>query len=136
MPGQRVFGKSKKRRVIAALAIICVLLITGMGLLGYGYIHEKTERERLSNPAAVAKQANQALVTEVGRLVELPNEEPTVATVKDVAKLQNQTFFKNAQNGDKVLIFDGAKKAVLYRPSTNKVIEVSPVNVGETAPGS
>jgi hypothetical protein len=53
-----------------------------------------------------------------------------VATVSDASKLQSQQFFAKAQNGDKVLIFTNAKRAVLYRPSTNKVIEYAPVNIG------
>ncbi|MBI5357887.1 hypothetical protein HZB74_03515 [Candidatus Saccharibacteria bacterium] len=66
-------------------------------------------------------------------MVEVPQgEEPTIATVQDVSKLQNQAFFKNAQNGDKVLIYSQAKKAILYRPSTDKIIEVGPVNIGDS----
>ncbi len=62
--------------------------------------------------------------------MELPSgETPTVAAVSDVSKLQGQQFFVNAKNGDQVLIYSNAKKAILYRPSTNKIIEVGPVNL-------
>jgi hypothetical protein len=69
------------------------------------------------------------VVTKVGKLVELPpGEAPTVATVSDLAPLKSQEFFKDAQIGDKVLIFGAAKKAILYRPSTDKIIQVAPLN--------
>jgi hypothetical protein len=66
------------------------------------------------------------IVKKVGALVELPTgETPTVATVSDVTKLRGQEFFAKAQNGDKVLIYAKAQKAYLFRPGTNKIIEVA-----------
>ena len=44
-------------------------------------------------------------------------------------KLRNQTLFQNAQNGDKVLIFNQAKRAIVYRPSENVIIEIGNVVV-------
>jgi hypothetical protein len=65
---------------------------------------------------------------EVGKIIELPQgETPSVATVSDVSKLVNQPFFKNALNGDRVLVYTQAKKTILYRPSARKVIETAPV---------
>lgn len=48
----------------------------------------------------------------------------------DPEKLRDQPFFANAQRGDKVLIYANAKKAILYNPPSNKIIEVAPVNIG------
>jgi hypothetical protein len=60
----------------------------------------------------------------------LPAEQPTVATVSDITKLKDQAFFNNAKNGDKVLIFKNTKKAIIYRPSTNQIIEIAPIVPG------
>ena len=80
-----------------------------------------------------AKEDNQKLLSEVGKIIELPsNESPTVAVVSDKEKLSGNVFFKNSQNGDKVLIFAEAKKAILYRPSTKKLIEVANINLADT----
>jgi hypothetical protein len=68
----------------------------------------------------------------LAQYMELPSEPPTLATVSDVSKLRNETFFTRAQNGDKVLIYPTTKKAYLYRPSTKKIIEVGPVNINNT----
>ena len=66
------------------------------------------------------------LKSAVSRLYELPDETPTLATIVDKEQLQGQELFNRAQNGDKVLIFPQAKKAILYRPSTKKIVEVAP----------
>ncbi|PIR80160.1 MAG: hypothetical protein COU25_01495, partial [Candidatus Levybacteria bacterium CG10_big_fil_rev_8_21_14_0_10_35_13] len=54
---------------------------------------------------------------------------PTIATITDKSQLSTQPFFNNAVDGDKVLVYANAKKAILYRPSTDKIIEVAPVNI-------
>lgn len=72
----------------------------------------------------------QDIIEKVGKLVELPKETPTIASVTDVSKLKDQPFFAKAQNGDKVLVFAKAQKAIIYRPSTNKVIEIAAINTG------
>jgi hypothetical protein len=59
----------------------------------------------------------------------LPTEKPTIATVENTKKLTSQAFFKNARNGDKVLMYTQTKKAILYRPSEDKVIEVAYLNI-------
>lgn len=84
----------------------------------------------MKNPTEAARQEVKALMERVGKLIELPNEEPTVATISDKEKLKDQPFFVKSENGDKVLIYTQARKAILYRPSTNKIIEVSTVNLG------
>ncbi len=67
----------------------------------------------------------------MGRLITLPEgEEPTVATITDIEKLKDQTFFQKAKNGDKVIIYTNAKKAILYDPIARKIIDVAPVNIG------
>jgi hypothetical protein len=124
--------KSRKKLLIAiVLAVALIGAAAGAGVLYQAYLNQKERAERLSNPEEAAKEETRLLIEKVGSLTELPNEEPTIATVRDVSKLQNQSFFKNAQTGDKVLIFTQAKKAVLYRPSTEKIIEIAPVNLGD-----
>lgn len=61
----------------------------------------------------------------VGKLMILPNEVPTVATIVDLDKLKNQIFFHNAKIGDKVLIYKREQKAILYDPSSNKIVELA-----------
>jgi hypothetical protein len=107
-----------------------ILVIIAVGALAYGYIHTKNELNKLSNPKTAGQSETQQLISKIGKLVNLPTgETPTLATVNDASKLKTQAFFADAQNGDKVLIYNHAGKAVLYRPSTNKVIAYSRISL-------
>jgi len=116
------------------LALLVILALVAGGIwFAYDYSQLRNENKQLSDPQQAARQATAVLVAEVGALTDLPaGETPTVATVSDVSKLKNQAFFANAQNGDKVLIYTQAKRAYLYRPSTQKIIEIAPINLGSS----
>ena len=120
---KKLFGK-KGKAILIVIAVIAVIL------LAYGYVHTRNELKRLSDPQNNAQNETQKVVDKVGKLIVLPNDEtPTAATVNDVGKLKSQEFFSRAQDGDKVLVYAKSGRAVLYRPSTNKVVEYSKVNL-------
>mgnify|MGYP001576222970 CR=1 FL=1 len=71
-----------------------------------------------------------SIIEDVGALMELPKDEiPTIATISDIEKLANQPFFDTAENGDIFLAYTVAMKAILYRPSINKIINAAPLSV-------
>lgn len=73
-----------------------------------------------------------SIIEAVSRHVVLPpGEEPTVATVSDPSKLRDQPFFASAKAGDKVLLYTKARKAVLYDPVVDRVVEIAPISAGE-----
>ena len=112
--------------------MLIVLLVAGLAALTYFYIDTKNELNAAKNPETAGKTETEQIVNQVNKFLQLPTDEaPTLATVNDISKLKNQQFFKNAQNGDKVLIYSKAGRALLYRPSSKKVIEYAPVNLGE-----
>lgn len=83
------------------------------------------------DPNSVAKEEIKQLVDKLSKLVVLPEgEEPVVATVTDKEKLKDQPVFAKAENGDKILIYSKAQKAYIYRPASNLLIDVIPVNIG------
>jgi Na+-translocating ferredoxin:NAD+ oxidoreductase RnfG subunit len=121
LPNVRRF---KLKNVLLALAVIALIL------MAYGYVHTKHQLNEAKNPSTAGKTEIQQIINQISKSVALPNNEtPTLATVNDVGKLKNQNFFKNAQNGDKVLIYSKSGQAVLYRPSTKQVIEYAPINL-------
>jgi len=108
--------------------LFLALSLIGIGTGVYFYRQYKASEEKLKNPTEAAKKEAQELVIKIGKLIILPNEEPQVATVGDVETLKkSQQFFLDAQNNDKILIFPNAKKAILYRPSTNIIVNVAPI---------
>ena len=112
------------KNIIVGLTALLILSVGGM-MYFYSQAH--------SDPAKVAKADLDKTVAEVGKLMILPtNETPTLATVSDPEKLKDQPFFANASKGDKVLVYSVARKAILYSPVLNKIVEVAPVNLGTT----
>lgn len=113
--------------LIPAVVIITAILILGGGF----YLYQSQKSQTQNDPQTATAEEVKKVVAEVGKLIELPqDEDPTVATITDITKLQNQPFFSKAKNGDKVLIYSSAKKAILYDPILKKVIDVAPVNIG------
>ena len=115
----------KSKLIKALLALIFIAAVAG-DVYFYKQLQVKQQ-----DPQVVAEQETQELIAKIGALIVLPEgETPTVATVNEPEKLVDQPFFAKAQKGDKVLIYTNAKKAILYSPSTNKIVEVAPLNIG------
>jgi lipopolysaccharide export LptBFGC system permease protein LptF len=117
-------AKNKKKLIISVIVVIILAALVAVLVI------QRLEINRLNNPAAAAEQSKAdatKLKEKVGKLMQLPDEEATIATVQDADKLKDQEFFKNAQNGDKVLIFTTDKKAIIYRESENKIINSGPI---------
>jgi len=114
--------------IILGIAIIVGSLATGV----YFYQRARTAEAIIKDPQKLGKEEGKRLIESLKKLMEIPaDEEPTIATVADASKLKDQAFFAKSQNGDKVIVFTKAKKAILYRPSTNKIIDVAPVSIGD-----
>jgi len=109
---------------------LAVLLVVLGSLTTAGYFYREYQRVK-NDPDSIFKEEVESVTKSIEKFMELPDgEEPTLATITDIDKLKDQDFFKNAQNGDKVLIYTQAGKAILYRPSINKVIEFAPLVIG------
>ena len=108
-----------------------LFVVVGGSLATSGYFYKQYEKIK-KNPNLVAQEEVKNLVTQVGQLMVLPVDEvPSVATVVDKDKLKDQPFFKNTVKDDKILIYTKAKKAILYRPSTHKIIEFAPLAISD-----
>lgn len=109
--------------------LVLIVAVLAVGATAYLYNELNTLK---NNPEQVSQEEVEQLVVEVGRLMILPEETPTVATVADAEVLKkDQLFFANASNGDKILIYTTARKAILYNPTAKKIVEVAPIILGE-----
>jgi len=120
---------SKLRNILNLRTLVGTLLtIIFLAVIAGGYYYYQSYQKLIKNPDIITKQEGTWLVEKISKLMSLPTgEEPSTATVLDKEKLKDQPFFANAENGDKILIYAKAKKAILYRPSTDKIIEVMPI---------
>lgn len=125
--------KDRRFRFDRATIISLLAIVIALGGVGAAYYFYRENNKIKNDPSALqnlqAKEAD-ALKDKVGKLMTLPNDEsPVVATIQDKEKLKDQPFFNDAQNGDKLLIFTNAKKAIIYREADNKIINVGPIAV-------
>jgi hypothetical protein len=130
-------------RLFSKLSLVIAAIVIFIGALVFA-VRSSREAKRLEaqleqlqqNQPEQKSEEVKRLVEEVNRLIVLPADEtPTVATITDREKLQEVPFFTTAENGDKVLIYVTTRKAFLYRPSSQKLIEVATLNLNN-APGA
>lgn len=116
-------------KVAAVIGILIFLLITIAP--GYYFFRKYQKAQKQLNQVTLTPQEDgKAILENVRKLIDLPvDEEPTIATILDKEKVKDQPFFANAKNGDKVIIFNKNKKALLYDPIENRIIEMGPLIV-------
>lgn len=119
-----------KNRSWVVIFVLTTLLLLAVGIASYFYYQYH------NTPQVKDAKEIEELVTTLGKVIVLPeNETPTMATVTDKEKLAGQPFFQKSENGDKVLIYSQSGRAILYRPSTKKIVDVTAVNVNpQTTP--
>jgi len=118
---------NKKFLIIVSIALIIgTLVATSL----YFYFRARDLEKRPLGEKQMEQMKE--IVAAVSKLIALPVDElPTLVTVTDPEKLKGQPFFVRSSVGDKVLLYQNAKKAILYRPSEKKIIDVSSLTINE-----
>jgi len=126
---------TKKRGSKWFIKTLPYIIILAAGIYGGTYlVRQKPTWFGLPQGTAQAQAEVNALIAKVSKLMVLPTDEtPTVATVTDASAVKDQPFFAQAVNGDKVLIYQNAGEAILYRESENRIIKVGAVNFNQAA---
>lgn len=115
---------------VPSFAIGIIILVSAYAT--YSVIIKYPDTFGLIKGPSIIKKEEKALIAEISRTLNLPrDEEPTIATVSEPDKLKDQSFFKESQVGDRVIIYQNSKKVILYRPSEKRVIEVGVVNIDQ-----
>ncbi|MBC7707615.1 hypothetical protein H7Y63_00110 [Polaromonas sp.] len=116
------FSKIKSRKLYIAGAVVLVVLL----IFGAIFVLRADQASKTLD----GKASLQVVEDRVNKHFLLPSDEvPALATITDKSKLTTP-FFKRAQNGDKILIYQKHKIAIMYRPSIDRVVEVGPVSLG------
>lgn len=131
----------KKTKKVEKKGDAYIMIILGIVVLFatwsfYSYIEAKTELNSLSSLEGQQRFQEKEIahvVHKIGKHMILPEGTlPTMATISDVTTLkQEQAFFRNAQNGDQILVYVEDQKAIIYRPSEDLIVNVGPIS----APG-
>lgn len=102
-----------------------VIILLGVSFFLYA---SKTNTVSQQSEQSLSEEEIQILTESVSGLMIIPKEEPVVFVISDVQELiKQQQFFKDAINGDILLIFPEAAKAVVYSPSRNIIVNTGPV---------
>lgn len=97
---------------------------------GYFFIQDRKNDQQTQTKQGSLSDVSY-VVSRVSRHMILPSDEtPALLTVTDTTKLTS-TFLRQAKNGDKVLVYQANKKAVIYRPSADKIVDVGPVVIDD-----
>jgi hypothetical protein len=134
---EKASGLLERHKKLSMSVGAVLLLLAGAGAV-YGielYQYSQTPEAKEEREFQEAKKEITDTVAIAGKQVKLPqNEEPVLATVSDREQLQNQEFFKRAQNGDQLLMYPKNNKIFLYRPSTKKIVAYSNLKYGDPTP--
>ncbi|MCL4353136.1 hypothetical protein M1615_01535 [Patescibacteria group bacterium] len=116
------FSAARKKILLG----VSILILFILGFAFYSRLRYQKSREFSQSPKEAARLEKQAILPKLSRLIKLPEgEQPLIATVVHASKLRQEPFFKDARNGDKIVIYMKARKAILYRPGENKIINFS-----------
>jgi len=122
LPIHKIKSLPKHHLIVAIVATLAVGMVVTSGIF---YFKAKNIQSQANRQEELEK-ATKKLTDKISKFYELPKDEiPTVATVSEPEKVKDQVFFRDTQKDDKVLFYKTGKKAILYRPSTNKIIAVS-----------
>lgn len=115
---------NKKRFFLLAFPWILFVVFFGASLF---FWNQSLKKE--ANSEMTKKNKFSDTVMKVSKIFLLPaNEIPQITEIDDLSTLDTNPFFAHAEIKDEVLIYLKAKEAILYRPSTNMVIEVATLN--------
>jgi hypothetical protein len=130
-------SKNKKTKKRIPLFIILVIAILLIGAVLYTFLSSKNG-DNLSSKNGdkdnIEKTQEEVilLLNSLSKISIIPNEEPVIFTISDAdALIKEQQFFTNSQNGDTLLIFPKAMKAIIYSSSRNIIVNMGPVTSEE-----
>lgn len=113
------------------LLVIVLLMTVGFGVAGkWAYQNDKLPGGYGQSEEEKTTKNTERIVALVSKHLALPDEQPLVARVTDAETLvKEQPFYTGSTNGTYLLLFPNAKKAVLYDPEKDILLNVGPFQV-------
>lgn len=135
-PTRRTSKKAVTPYRIYLISVIGVAVLIGGGYFGWTKYQEMYNSPAAQEQAAVeaAEKEKKEVLDKLSKLMVLPEGDPVLFKVSDKDQMrQQQAFFKDTENEDILLVFQQSSKAVIFRPSTNVIVNVGPINFDQTA---
>lgn len=122
-------GAKKYKKKLLGIILFAALVALVLALIYY-FPNNSREKKNFYLQEEVT-----SLTEKVSAHIILPeNETPFIITINNRNELQNQAFFAGAKEGDKVLIYTGSRKAILYDPQADKIINATQLSFGVPTP--
>ncbi len=119
--------QKNKTPIIKILIVVIVLLAFG----GYIYIIQKDTKETRGTTLGNNKEEAKQLAEIVSKFVLVDkNQVPDIVTISDAETMvKQQSVFKGVVNGDKILVYVQDKKAIVYSPSRDIIVNILPITM-------
>ncbi|MDR0463386.1 MAG: hypothetical protein LBG64_04170 [Pseudomonadales bacterium] len=95
--------------------ILAFIVIASIG--AYLFLHRESTNGDPADRDRVLRRLNRIMILPEG-------EEPFVGTVDNPEEIAHLPLFTRAQRGDRIVVYSGASKAILFRPSTGQIVDV------------
>ncbi|HXK37530.1 MAG TPA: hypothetical protein VJ579_00465 [Candidatus Paceibacterota bacterium] len=137
IPIERTRADSKERAVpirhkgaTVLGAIFWTLLVLSSGAYAVWYFAEYKKSGLASVGIMTSNSSTDDYLAAIARKILLPkdNTAPRVAVITDPHTLVNeQEFYRGAEAGDILVVFEESKRAILYSPRRDIIVNVGPV---------
>lgn len=115
--------------------ILILVLLGGGGY--YGYTYWQASQNSPEAQAAKAEEEKQAVLSQLKKLMILPEGDPVLFKVSNEEVMRKQqAFFKDTKNDDVLLVFQESGKAIIFRASENVIVNAGPVNFDQNTASS
>lgn len=128
---KQIEKKAGGRTMLILGAIAAVLVVVGLYML-VGKAGPATAALKVGADGKLTPAQTSIVKERIAKLIVPPQEEPVMAVVTAADSLiKEQAFYQGVSNGDILLIYPQAGKAILYSTQRDRLLNVGPVQVGQ-----
>lgn len=107
-----------KKILVGLVFFVLVIFVSGVVV----FLYRKNEFSNVLNKS-VDRGEPSVVLKKLGEHMLLPSATPNIGTVVEIQKLREKSaFFKDAKNGDIVVIYDD--RAIIYDEKQDKIVNV------------
>lgn len=111
--------------------ILIVFTIAAFAVASYfTYLRIELQKSVQDVAQPVEVETDEEMLARINKVYALPKTDtPSIMYFDDINSIPQQDFFKKALPGDRLVVYEKIGKAILYRPSTKQIIEISPISI-------